>query len=673
VILALALGALTVAVVPDPGTSARGATVRADGVQATVSTDGRAQLSLAPGTYDVTVTKPGFAPAHAHVVLRGASGRVRIALHLAPTAALRTIGAVSAAERGASNTSPVPETTVPREAYRDMSQPGIDDVLTQKPGLAIDRAGRGLSGNDAPPVALVRGGTPFETQTLLNGVPVIPATTRALALTAIPTFVLQELEVEPGASAPLPVIDGAVNGSLNIRFAEPVPVPRALPEQGFDGRGGSFSDLTGGGALADARLAFGVAGTIDGENGDVAATDVLQRAALLATRASLSPNGTLSLTGYDESDTDQFDQNHFAFTEAEYRLDGAQSALLVRGWHVEDVRDGVAAGDPLETTTNDALTGAQLEVDRTAGTSLFSAGVTTTDDDGSALGYVVVPAGSYQAITTMFLRAILHPTPRWNLQLTGYDVDARTVVAAFRRDDVTGIVGRAGVSYRLTDRVTLRASSGGGFTPPSLVALAGARYPTGVETATTDDLGLDAHVIDAHTTLSADAFTQSGGNRIVEELGSNPWVDTGAFTRHGAEVSLSRFIPAGFGCLLQAWTATDTPSLGTSIGDVAAGNTHGYSEVSYHWRSGSRFSFGATYYGADAPLDQRAAVLLNSNLEIQLGQHGKIQFDVENLNNQRLAVPTLPFSPYRNAFAPAPRTFRVVIRRSVGRTGTDNG
>jgi hypothetical protein len=106
---------------------------------------------------------------------------------------------------------------------------------------------------------------------------------------------------------------------------------------------------------------------------------------------------------------------------------------------------------------------------------------------------------------------------------------------------------------------------------------------------------------------------------------------------------------------------------------VAAGNTHGYSEVSYHWRSGSRFSFGATYYGADAPLDQRAAVLLNSNLEIQLGQHGKIQFDVENLNNQRLAVPTLPFSPYRNAFAPAPRTFRVVIRRSVGRTGTDNG
>ncbi|MGD1068071.1 MAG: TonB-dependent receptor, partial [Vulcanimicrobiaceae bacterium] len=420
-ILALALNALTVLVVPDPGTSARGATVRAGTTSAIVGADGRAQLPLAPGTYDLTVAKPGFAPARAHVVVHaGAAGRVRIALHLAPTSALRTIGSVSAAERGASNTSPNPETVVPREAYRDMSQPGLEDVLSQKPGIAIDRAGRGLSGPDAPPVALVRGGTPLETQTLLNGVPVIPATTRALPLTAIPTFVLQEIEVEPGASAPLPTIDGAVNGTLNIRFAEPAPVLRALPEQGFDSRGGSFSDLTGGGAVANGQLAFGIAGTINGENGDIAATDVLQRAGLVTARGAVSPNGTLTLTGYDESDTDQLDQNHFAFDEAEYRLDGAQSAVLFRAWHVEDERDGVAAGDPLEDATNDDLTGAQLEVDRTLGSSLFSAGVTNTDDDGTASGLVIVPPGSSQTITTAFLRAILHPTPRWNVQLTGY-------------------------------------------------------------------------------------------------------------------------------------------------------------------------------------------------------------------------------------------------------------
>jgi hypothetical protein len=66
-------------------------------------------------------------------------------------------------------------------------------------------------------------------------------------------------------------------------------------------------------------------------------------------------------------------------------------------------------------------------------------------------------------------------------------------------------------------------------------------------------------------------------------------------------------------------------------------------------------------------------VLFNANLEVQIGVRGKIQFDLENLNDARLAIPTpaIALLPLRNAWAPAPRTFRVVVRRSVGRTGTD--
>jgi hypothetical protein len=39
----------------------------------------------------------------------------------------------------------------------------------------------------------------------------------------------------------------------------------------------------------------------------------------------------------------------------------------------------------------------------------------------------------------------------------------------------------------------------------------------------------------------------------------------------------------------------------------------------------------------------------------------------------RFAIPTpeLALLAPRNAFAPAPRTFRVVVRRSLGRSGTD--
>ncbi len=268
-IFAAAAAALVLVVAADPGTSAANADVRVETsahrtvVVAHADRDGRVALALAPGTYEVTITKPGFAPAHARLVVGADTRQLRVALHATPASALRTIGAVSAAERGAFNTSPVPETVVPREAYRDMSQPGLDDVLTQKPSVLIDRAGRGIDGVDRPPVALVRGGTPLETQVLLEGVPVAPATTRALALTALPSFVTQELEVEPGSSALVPTIDGAVNGTLNVRFAEPTPVWRALPEQGFDSRGGSFTDVTGGGASGN--VAFALAATASGE------------------------------------------------------------------------------------------------------------------------------------------------------------------------------------------------------------------------------------------------------------------------------------------------------------------------------------------------------------------------------------------------------------------------
>jgi len=669
---------VVVTVAADPGTSAVDAVVRADdaahGVRAstTVGPDGRATLALGPGTYALSVTKPGFAPARVRLVVDARTQVVRVALHATPAAALRTIGAVSAAERGAFNTTPVEETVVPREAYRDMSQPGLDDVLSQKPGMMLDRAGRGIGGFDAPPVALVRGGTPMETQVLLEGVPVAPATTRALALTAIPSFVTQELEVEPGASALVPTIDGAMNGTLNVRFAEPTPVWRALPEQGVDSRGGSFTDLTGGGASG--ALAFALAAAASGETGDLSITDAIQHAAVVKARTPLSPASGLTVTAYDESDQDRVSTQRFAFTGAEYRIDGAQSGLLARVWHVDDDRDGAVAGDPLERAASDRLSGGSLELDRTAGNAFLSAGYAATHDAGSALGFVTVPDGSYQDVATIFLRAILRPSPRWQLQGAAYDVAARTAAGA-RRVDESGIGLRAGASYRAGDDLTLRASIGAGFTPPSLVALAGLRGRMGPETAGTADVGLQAHVIDPHTTLSADYFETAGNDRLVETVSALPWVDAGSFTRHGVELSLARFVPRGFGYLLQGWTASDSSRLDATAGDVAAASTQGYAEASYHWANGSRLSFGGTYYGADPALAQPSAVLLNANLEIQIGRRGKIQFDAENLNGARLAVPSalLPFGVERNAWTPAPRTFRMVLRRSIGRTTTDNG
>jgi TonB dependent receptor/TonB-dependent Receptor Plug Domain len=674
VILAALGAALLVLVNPDPGTSAANATVHAGSATAQVSRDNRASLSLAPGAYDVVVEKPGFVPARARVVVTGNGATVRIALHAAQASALRTIGAVAAAERGAFNRAPDPVAVLPREGYRDQGQPGTTTVLTQTPAIAVDRAGRNLGTFDEPPVALVRGGTPLETQVLLEGVPVALPTTRTLALSAIPAFVTQEVEVHPGQGAPLPTIDGALNGSLNVRFAEPTPVWRALPEVGADGRGGSFADLAAGGATANRRIGVAFAAVSNGAKGTVADTDTIQRALLLKARASLSPAATFTATGYSEADSDRFNRNGFGFTTAELRVSGARDTVLARWWHASAIRDGAAAGDPLVFRTEDALTGASLELDHARGDDLLSLGVTETYGLGSADGAVFVAAGAHQRVRTAFARAILHPARRVETQLALYDFSA-DMNANGRDLFESGLLGRVGIAYRASPRTTLRASVGGGFTPPSLVALAGLSGAIGPTGSGTADIGIEQRVIDDRTTLSADVFATRDVNRLVEgplrrRIG---WVDAGTAVRRGAEISLARRAPSGLGFLLQAWTASETPALTTSIGDVASGATHGYAEISYHGVQGSRVSLGATYWGADPSLAQPATVLLNTNVEIQVGARGKIQLSVENLNDAARAVTTSsrPLLPSPSAFAPGPRTVRLLLRRSFGRAGAD--
>jgi hypothetical protein len=151
------------------------------------------------------------------------------------------------------------------------------------------------------------------------------------------------------------------------------------------------------------------------------------------------------------------------------------------------------------------------------------------------------------------------------------------------------------------------------------------------------------------------------------------WSDVGETARRGAELSLARRPAVGLGYLLQAWTASETPGLGPTYADVASGETHGYAEISYHGAQGSRVSLGATYLGADSAFAQRAALVLNTNLEIQVGARGKIQFDVENLNDAPVRVRGAEFARFapRSAYGLAPRTVRLFLRRSIGRAGSD--
>ena len=679
----LALGALlTVLVVPDPGASAAGATVRAAvvrsaadepvaGTSTRAARDGRAAIDLEPGSYDIAVDKPGFVPARARIALSAAGTALRVALHAVPSSALRTIGAVAAAQRGAFNDAPTPLAVLPREGYRDQGQPNLTTVLAQTPGLFVDRAARGLAGGgDAPPVPLVRGGTPLETQVLVDGMPLAFATTRTLALSAVPAFLTQEIELTPGSAAPLPFIDGDVNGTLNIRLPEPTTSAfRALPEIGADGNGGSFADLLATGASPDRKIAAVLTASASGQHGERTYLDTVQRALAFKARAALSPTATFTATRYAENDSDQYTTNRIDLTAGELRLSGTRDALLARLWRADANRSGDAAGDPLVRDSGDTLTGGSLELDRTSGPDLFSLGASATDNRGAFDG-----RSGTERIQTAFARAIVHPARKLEAQLAlyGAGIDARTGSSAIRAH---GILSRVGLAYRAGAATTLRASVGDGYAPPSLVALASlADRLHGIENADTADLGIETRVIDSRTTLSADVFATRIHDRLVEgvPLGTS-WSDIGETARRGMDVSLGRRPAAGLGYLLQAWTAGETPGLGPTYADVASAATHGYAELSYHGLQGSRVSLGATYLGADGAFAQPATVFFNTNLEIQVGARGKIQFDVENLNDAPVRVRTdalRRFTP-RSAFGLAPRTVRMFLRRSIGRAGSD--
>lgn len=674
---------LTVIAVPDPGTSAAGAQVRVfaertvAGTQrsGTIGADGRATFSLPRSPYTVTLAKTGFLPARGTASFARDNDRavVRIALHAVPSAALRTIGSVSAAERGAFNGAPAPVAVVPREAYRDQGQPDLATVLTQTPSLTVDRAARGaLPFADVPPVALVRGGTPLETQVLLEGVPIALPTTRTLALTSIPAFLINELEVDPGMAAPVPTIDGALNGTLNLRFPEPTPVWRALPELGADSPGGSFADFSAGGALAHGRIGIALAAASSGAKGQSDVFDAAQRALVVKARAALSPAATLTATTYDEKDETRSDTSLFGFTEAELRVNGARDVASARWWHASSLRQGPAAGDPFEFRTDDALSGASVELDRLAGRDTYSLGFTETYGLGSALGTTDVDPGAHTRVQTGFARALVHPLRNVETQLALYG--ARADLAANGRTMAEGgIAARLGLAFRPTSTFALRGSIGAGFTPPSLVAFASLNgRPGGATYANGADVGLDHRIFDRETTLSFDVFASTEQNRLVENR-IGRWTDVGTVARRGAELSLARRPRAGLGYLLQAWTASETPALLRTEGDVASGATHGYAEISYHHASGSRVSLGATYWSADPLIAQPAVVLLNSNVEIQVGARGKLQFSLENLNDAARTVisPGLPFAAPASAFAPGPRTLRLLLRRSFGRSGAD--
>ncbi len=179
--------------------------------------DGTFSLSLAPGTYSVTVSAPGFQSGRNDnvVVAAGRPATVTIALL---NASLTTIGR---AVRSATslNTTAAAAQTVSGQAIVNQGQTQVVNVLDQVPGVEINHVGGGSNEPGSNASISIRGAQPYESQVLLDGHPVNTAGNGAYGFntTFINSLLLSSVEVSQGPGSLPNTIEDAIGGTVNFR------------------------------------------------------------------------------------------------------------------------------------------------------------------------------------------------------------------------------------------------------------------------------------------------------------------------------------------------------------------------------------------------------------------------------------------------------------------------
>lgn len=597
----------------------------------------------------------------------------------------------SRAVRAPFNATSVAQRVYPREAYRDQGQPDTASVLDQTPGALVIRP---LDEDDAvpnvPAYGLVRGGFPYETPVAIDGLPVATPSAGTLDLSLIPTYVLQQVEVEKGQGDPAG-FGGGVDGAINLETALPTAQRRGMLEFEGDSTGGQFSDLAYDGTMPGGKIAFATMLSIDGEPGPLSGTsiagapgsDALRKALLLDARYTptqqLQFTATVLATNLDRALAGAYgallDSDFVSLAPS---LGARQDERLRFEQLVADRDDG---SDDLQVRLSgfdlggDGYAGASslagaIDSERALGASWThraGANVYALDFDASASSDTAWNASSFAAFGqplasgsgTARLRARfsaeLHPTARTEVDVSGEGVEDGTRIGAAATRTWSSTDARVGVSETLAPQFALRASAGYGAVAPPLDALEDVAVPqisiglpaelfaiatavTSEERAGGGDVGAEWRLHGNTTTLSFDVYdTATNDAYVLSARRAMPgvvdalWSNAPAMRDEGAEISLVQFKPVGLGFIVQGALPRTTLSGPVSANVAGIPYAQGYGELSYKWPRGSRLSLGILYLGANNPYGRDAFETLNSNLELSVGPRSKFQLSIENL------------------------------------------
>ena len=232
------------------GAPVAGATIAVRGAKSYYAlSDAKGNFSvsdIAPGVYEIIVTKPGYQTATDtdYTVLAGQSQNVVVTMHAATFSSLRTIATVRAVGRGTFNTTPAAVNVVPAAAFADQGAVQVTRVLSQVPGVQISFPSS--NANAAVPggitVPNIRGAGSFETATLIDGHPLSVGTYGDYVTTFLNSYMFSNTEVVKGPGATVPVND-AIGGTLNFRTKDPTFKPTPDIAIGVTNHGGTFSNF----------------------------------------------------------------------------------------------------------------------------------------------------------------------------------------------------------------------------------------------------------------------------------------------------------------------------------------------------------------------------------------------------------------------------------------------
>ncbi|MBV8579366.1 MAG: TonB-dependent receptor, partial [Candidatus Eremiobacteraeota bacterium] len=234
-------------------------------ISTTTDAKGAFSVNVPPGVYRIDVSRAGYVAAVLSdlAVTAGSTVPVTVTLNQANLSSLQTIGRVSTVSRGsgsAINTGTATSSYIVGQAFTNLGNPQVNDVLQHLPDVTIQKMG---SQQDTS--IIVGGVQPYETQVLIDGHPLALGQYGVWVSTYYPSYLIGGAETQSGPGNTTPFANIAVGGTVNLLTPSFTRNTTGEFTTGFDNYQTQFSHMLTTGSAGKFQWVVGMG--VDGNNG----------------------------------------------------------------------------------------------------------------------------------------------------------------------------------------------------------------------------------------------------------------------------------------------------------------------------------------------------------------------------------------------------------------------